>query len=385
MILIITISNGKLEPLLIEFENKVFSVYFQTTAVEEAVKPPVVPRQDPRLNRDPRLARQKAVAAAASSSLMQPVSLADVKVTVQQPTLIPPQLVKQEPREPVPPPPTSELPVAAEVKKETVPLLDRIKKELEEAAVASQSGAETQPTAASTSVKNSGSAKSSQKRSSTSRDKDSGSSKSKKGHSDKKSPTNKKIATDDKKSPTDKRDKKSGKSPEKKRSPSGKSTRKESSEKKTALEPDKKDEKRSGKRTPTKGVKRSSDASDSKRGSDDRDPGRDSPRNKKARRNDRGSNSPVPRDKDASKGRSERKVDRTKRNYRARGSRGDTPDSETEVRYPGRSRSRSPHRSSRSPRGGSTEGDPRGRRVSDDRVPPYPRGRDMDNSHDRYS
>ena len=347
-------------------------VHFQTTAVEEAVKPPVVPRQDPRLNRDPRLARQKA-AAAASSSLMQPVSLADVKVTVQQPTLIPPHPVKQEPREPAHP--ASDLPVA-EVPQKTRPS-GRVKKEPEEAAVPSQSAAETQPTAASTSVKNSGSAKSSQKRNSTSRDKDSGSSKGKKSPADKKSPS-------DKKSPTDKRDNKGVKT-EKKRSPSGKSARKESSERKGASEPDKKDEKRSGKRTPTKGVKRSSDASDSKRGSDDRDSSRDGPRNKKARRNERGSNSPTPRDKDSSKGRSERKVDRTKRNYRARGSRGDTPDSETEVRYPGRSRSRSPHRSSRSPRGGSTEGDPRGRRVSDDRVPPYSRGRDIDNSHERYS
>ena len=307
---------------------------------------------------------------------MQPVSLADVKVTVQQPTLIPPQLVKQEPREPVHP--TPDLPVA-EVPQKTRPSERvKIKKEPEEAAVPSQSAVETQPTAASTSVKNSGSAKSSQKRSSTSRDKDSGSSKSKKSPPDKKSLT-------DKKSPTDKRDNKSGKSPDKKRGPSGKSTQKESSDKKGASEPDKKDEKRSGKRTPTKGVKRSSDANASKRGSDDRDSSRDGPRNKKPRRSDRGSNSPASRDKDSSKGRSERKVDRTKRNYRARGSRGDTPDSETEVRYPGRSRSRSPHRSSRSPRGGSTEGDPRGRRVSDDRVPPYPRGRDSDSSHDRYS
>ena len=82
-------------------------------------------------------------------------------------------------------------------------------------------------------------------------------------------------------------------------------------------------------------------------------------------------------------GRSDRgKTDRGKRNYRARGSRGDTPDSETEVKYPGRSRSRSPRRSSRST---SLESDHRGgaRRSSDDRARDddrdrHPRNRDSD-------
>lgn len=330
---------------------------------EQVTEPPVVPRQSPRLNRDPRLARQKAATASSSSSLMQSVSLADVNVTVQQPVLIPPQA-------PTPVMPDPQVPVQVVSVKSEVPIATVAPQQTgdqgwpDQELIQAKMPAET--AIMSTSVKNSTSAKS---RSPTSRDKDGGSSKNKKNT-------------------PDKRDKSNRKSPEKKGSTSRKSNRKES---KGSNESERKDDKRSGKRNPTKGAKRLLDSKESSRpGSDERDSSRDGPRSKKARKGDSGSSSPTPRDKDSSKGRSDRsKADRAKRNYRARGSRGDTPDSETEVRCPVRSRSRSPHRSSRSPRGGSSEGDSRGRRKSDERMPPpYHRGRDIEDnnkSQDHFS